>query len=225
MQTHWLHKNNSGKCILFMSGWGCDYHPFSGLEAAEYDVLMCYDYRDLMPPVELKALHTEYSEIHLVSWSLGVWVSNRILHQWKDLFGERIAINGTLKPISSSEGIPPAIFQGTIDQLNEKGRQKFFMRMCGDRSNFQNFQENTPQRALEEQKEELIQLQKAILNHEMDWNLFEKCLIGTEDRIFPANNMEAAWKDYVISKKEDWPHYCFNQWKSWDDLISYFQKI
>jgi len=219
MRTKWIHKDNKEKCILFMNGWGCDENPIKILNTNEYDILTCYDYRDILLPKEVNCLFENYIEVHLVAWSLGVYISNMILNQCKDLFASKIAINGTLSPIDNLKGIPPSVFQGTIDGLNDRNLEKFWMRMCGGRSAFNQFKTNKPQRELDEQKKELITLQNIIQNHFIDWNVFDSVLIGSNDMIFTPDNQKNAWSDSLKIKERDYAHFCFDRWKSWDELI------
>ncbi|RXQ95801.1 DUF452 family protein [Ancylomarina salipaludis] len=219
MEFRYLHKNNSPKLILFMSGWGCDELPFLKIEANEYDVLMCYDYRDLSQIQKLKEEIQSYQECHLIAWSLGVFISSLLFKDDKELFKSRLAINGSLSPIDEEQGIPPAIFQGTIDGLNEKGRDKFFMRMCGGRSGYADFSEQLPKRQLGDQKEELICLQNMILNQPITWDIFDKVLLSSRDMIFPFKNLEKAWETKSQKLIFDLPHFCFAAWNSWDEIL------
>jgi len=202
-----------------MSGWGCDERPFLKIQSDDYDVLMCYDYRDLsnIPYLieELKA----YQECHLIAWSLGVFVSSILFKDYTNLYTSKLAINGSLSPIDDEQGIPPAIFQGTINGLNEKGRDKFFMRMCGGRTGFATFAEHQPLRLVEDQKEELICLQNMILKQPITWDIFDKVLLSSRDMIFPFKNMEQAWENKSEKQVIDLPHFCFDHWTNWDEIL------
>ncbi|MGZ2369313.1 DUF452 family protein [Ancylomarina sp. YFZ004] len=219
MEIKYLHKNKSPKLILFMSGWGCDEIPFQNILSDDYDVLMCYDYRDLSQINELKEELNAYQECYLIAWSLGVFVSSLLFKDDKNLFQTCLAINGNLSPIDDEKGIPPSIFQGTIDGLNEKGRDKFFMRMCGGRSGYASFIEHQPQRSVEDQKEELICLQNMILREVITWDIFDKVLLSSRDMIFPFKNLEKAWEDKSQKLIIDLPHFCFTAWNSWDEIL------
>jgi len=202
-----------------MSGWGCDETPFQKIQSDECDVLMCYDYRDLSQIHKLKEELKTYQECHLIAWSLGVFISSQLFKEDKDLFKNRLAINGSLSPIDDEKGIPPAIFQGTIDGLNEKGRDKFFMRMCGGRSGYALFMEHQPQRTVEDQKEELICLQNMILREPIACDIFDKVVLSSRDMIFPFKNLEQAWKGKSNTKTLDLPHFCFYNWNKWDEIL------
>lgn len=223
MKIECLHQKSKEKCILFMNGWGCDINPFLPLESLEYDVYLCYDYRDILPPKQIGRLFESYHEVHLVAWSLGVYISNLIFQEWSELFASKIAINGSLKPIDELEGIPPVIFQGTIDGLNEKNLEKFWIRMCDGRATFNVFQKNLPVRNLSDQKEELITLQEIINKHVTNLNLFDYVLISTKDRIFPFENLKNAWRDQKILTTIEDAHFCFYRWNSWDKLMNEFR--
>ena len=219
MRLKYLHKNNSPKLILFLSGWGCDEIPFSSIDSKDYDVLMCYDYRDLSNATDILDELKHYQEQHLIAWSLGVYVSSILFKDQTKLFVSRIAINGSLTPISEEQGIPPAIFQGTINGLNERGRDKFFMRMCGGRSGYANFSKHQAQRTLEDQKEELICLQNMILDRSITWDIFDKVLLSSRDMIFPFKNLEKAWESKSQKVILDLPHFCFYNWTKWDEIL------
>lgn len=218
MKLKYLHKSNKSKLILFMSGWGCDEMPFTRIDSKEFDVLMCYDYRDISNGTEIDEAIKPYQEIHLISWSLGVFTSS-LLFKDRDRFTSCLAINGSLSPINDEQGIPPAIFQGTIDGLNERGRDKFFMRMCGGRSGYTSFAEHQPQRTVEDQKEELICLQNMILDKNITWDIFDKVLLSSRDMIFPFKNLEKAWEEKSQKLILDLPHFCFSEWQTWDEIL------
>lgn len=219
MKTKWLHKTSKKKCILFFNGWSCDEKPLQHLTTKEYDVLSCYDYRDILLPKEANRLFENYDKVYLIAWSLGVYVSNLLLRTRKSLFADAIAINGTINPIDNLKGIPPAIFQATIDGLNLKSLEKFWMRMCGGKSAFTHFKSNVPTREFDDQLLELKELQKLIQNHFVDWNIYNKALIGKQDLIFSADNQKLSWKESIDIVEREYPHYCFDKWNSWDEII------
>lgn len=219
MKTKWLHNHSKEKCILFFNGWSCDEASFSHLFSDEYDVFMCYDYRDILLPKDVKRLFENYESVYLVSWSLGIYIANLLLKERKNLFKDSIAINGTIEPIDNIKGIPPAVFQGTISSLNEKNREKFWMRMCGGKTAYHHFKANLPKRELSDQLEELIELQSVIQNHFTNWSIYNKALIGKQDLIFSPDNQRNAWGQNIESIERDYPHYCFDKWNSWDEII------
>ena len=129
MKQHFIIKNNQKHLLLFFAGWGMDETPFLQIHPTNKDWLICYDYRSL----EFDAIILqEYSEITLIAWSMGVWAASQIMKQYPSLtLSQSIAINGTPYPIHETKGITPAIFEGTLQGLNEQSLQKFQRRMCG----------------------------------------------------------------------------------------------
>ena len=86
------------------------------------------DYRNLTFDADLSA----YQSVTLVAWSLGVWVAEQLFADESSVHWERkIAINGTGYPVHDTEGIPEAIFRGTLENLTPDGIRRFNRRMCG----------------------------------------------------------------------------------------------
>ena len=128
MEKVWINRQNAPELLLFFNGWGMDEKPFKHLETSkDLDVLMVYDYTNLDNAHDLCNDFADYKSVHLVAWSLGVFVAAKVLAGIK--FASTKAINGTLMPIDENEGIAPIIFQGTIDSWGEVARIKFNRRM------------------------------------------------------------------------------------------------
>ena len=142
MKQHFIIKNNQKHLLLFFAGWGMDETPFLQIRPTNKDWLICYDYRSL----EFDAIILqEYSEITLIAWSMGVWAASQIMKQYPSLpLSQSIAINGTPYPIHETKGITPAIFEGTLQGLNEQSLQKFQRRMCGSTAGYKTFQTVAP---------------------------------------------------------------------------------
>ena len=214
MKKIWISKENSPELILFFNGWGMDEKPFGHLVVPDgLDVLMIYDYTKLEP---LNADIENYSKVHLVAWSLGVYAAAEVL---RDIdFASATAINGTLKPIDAAEGIAPAIFQGTIDSWSEIAALKFNRRMCGKYN--KEFKACTPERSIDDQKNELIALSERIQNNPGPDNIFQQAVIGVGDRIFLREAQEKYWHDARTHLRIiDEPHYFFPALKSWKEML------
>ena len=214
MKKLWVNKQNATELLLFFNGWGMDEKPFKHLAVDnKLDVLMIYDYTILEDIEELN----DYKTVHLVAWSLGVFVAAKVLAGKK--FASTIAINGTLKPIDEDEGIAPSIFQGTIDSWSDVARMKFNRRMCGIEHGKQ-FKSNAPERSIESQKAELIALQEQITNSPVPENIFQQAIISLSDKIFTRHNQEAHWQNARIPLTIiDEPHYFFPELKSWKEML------
>jgi biotin synthesis protein BioG len=225
MKHYWLHKNNHNRLILFFCGWANDPHPFLKLKDDACDVLMFYDYRNFETDLDIKAIVAGYEETHVLAWSIGVFVANTLLQNIPLI--SATAVNGTLKAIDDHFGIPPAIFEGTIQNFSERNRDKFFRRMCVNPEAIAYFSENKPQRELQEQLEELQTLQNEVMNAKPQHNIFDSAIIGRQDSVFPPQNMIHFWTE-TIGKENliilDAPHFLFNQYKRLSDLCQFTLK-
>lgn len=197
MKQHFISKNNQKHLLLFFAGWGMDETPFLPIHPIGCDWMICYDYRSMAfdtNPIQ------EYTNITLIGWSMGVWVASQIMKQYPRLsISQSVAINGTLYPIHETKGISPAIFEGTLQGLNEQTLQKFQRRMCNSAADYQAFQTILPQRPVGELKEELAAIQKQYLSLPPSDFTWQKAIIGKNDRIFSPDNQWLAWRNKVDS--------------------------
>jgi len=213
MQFNWLNQQNNSTLILFFNGWGMDTSAISSLSYDGFDLLEINDYstRSSLPVLP------EYDQTILVAWSLGLIATAQCGIE-ADL---AIAINGTLRPIDETFGIPPAIFQGTIDNWHERGRNKFNRRMCGDRETLAHFNCNPPSRSTEAQQQELIAIRDTVQTQPEPVNIFDVAIISSGDRIIPPTAQNAYWTEQKTATIElNAPHYLFNRWNSWKELVA-----
>lgn len=193
------------EALLFFAGWGMDETPFMHNLPPNKDLIICYDYRSL--DFDSTLLST-YEGIYVVAWSMGVWAASQVLPDSNLPLKQSIAINGTPFPIDDMRGIPPAIFEGTLNNLNEATLQKFRRRMCGSGSAFQAFLEIAPQRPVEELKEELVAIGRQYSELPPSTFVWNKAIIGESDHIFPPKNQEQAWQKYCNEiQRYDGAHY------------------
>lgn len=207
---HELHSSGHKHLTVFFAGWGMDSRIFKDIMPHDRDMLFCYDYSDLMPDM---SLFDGYDTITLTGWSMGVWAACRVMPRHKDKIIRATAINGTGMPVDDCMGIPQAIFSGTLSGLSEKSLDKFRLRMCGNRQNYMSFMENAPLRDLQDLTMELASTGKGALEHPMlpaeASKLWTCAIVCSEDRIFPAANQLAYWKQAAVSTIEiKGPHYC-----------------
>ena len=208
------------RLILVFSGWAASPQLFQHLTAESLtNIWICYDYRELLFNESLE----RFDEIHLVAWSLGVWVAAYLM---QDIIpaktnGKRwttTAINGTESPIDDEKGIPEAIFRGTLEHLDEKGLSKFIRRMC-DSKELSAIYQQLPPRPLSELQEELqtlydtIQKQGAI--ESFTWS---NIWLSRKDRIFPISNLRHYWQGHPCIRETDTSHIPFFQWDKWETL-------
>lgn len=189
MKQLFLQRAGQGKLLLFFHGWSMDETVLAPAGfPADYDILCCYDYRELSVPEGLEG----YQERILVAWSLGVWAAAQCR---LPRFDRAIAVNGTLRPVSAEYGIDPAIFSGTAaNWLDPAARRAFYRRTGGAE----------PAREPEEQRGELLELERQITSTPVPEDCYDLALTGLRDRIFPAARQQAFWGDKA--RATDWPH-------------------
>ena len=204
MKQIFIHQKNSPRLILFFAGWGMDTNPFRTIDTVGSDLLVCCDYRTLEVD---NSLWSGYDEVVVVAWSMGVWAATHVLAQTTLPIVQSIAINGTPYPIDDQRGISRAVFEGTIQGLNEESLRKFQRRMCGSSSAYQRFLSVAPQRSASELKEELIAIEQAYTTLPETTFCWNKALVGTSDRIFWAENQLSAWSGEIEVIQVEAPHY------------------
>ena len=204
----------SRNLIVYFAGWGTPPSVVQHLSIPPaYDLLLCYDYRDF----SLEFDFSRYENVRLVAWSMGVWVADRVMGQ-VPLFSAT-AINGTGLPMDDDYGIPCAVFQGTLDTLDEINQGKFERRMCGDKQLLQQYQSLEGRRSIEEIHAELTALYDALsAEHQHTGLPWTKAIIGTQDRIFPAQNQRNYWHERCEVSEMVVGHYLFPLLQTWEQL-------
>lgn len=190
MKQFFIKKQAHTTLTLFFAGWAMDKHPFADYTPADSDLLMCYDYRSLEFDF---ALLQPYESIRLVAWSMGVWAASVTLANAHLPIVRSIAINGTPTPVNDTRGIPPSIFAGTLNGLNEATLRKFFRRMCGSGEALNRFLEKRPQRPVEELKEELFLIARQAETLPVSPLAWTDAVVGSDDLIFTVTNQQQAW--------------------------------
>lgn len=209
----------SSSLILCLAGWSTSPELFHHLEVPEQtDLWIAYDYRKLT----FEETFDSYKEVHLIAWSLGVWVAT---HLWagKRSFTTATAINGTPFPIHDTLGIPTTIFEGTLNHISEEGMRRFNRRMCGDKETLNRYSE-LPLRPLEEIKEELEFLYNHILPEKIGLSdpqistFWDRAILSTEDKIFPITHLRNYWQGRCPIQEIKAPHLPFYHYQSWNEL-------
>lgn len=220
MRLTWLVREQRDHLLLFFAGWGMDERPFAALTATTHDVAVLYDYTEEGLPVSSGDLVGGYAAVDLIAWSLGVPVACRVCAPWADRLRQRIAVNGSPWPIDARYGIAPEIFDGTQASLARGGLTRFRRRMCGGRTGLKRFDARAPARPLESLVDELAALKARCEGDVPGRNLFTCAWVGKGDRIIPAANQLRAWRRCgVPCTVVDAPHFMFDRWSAWEDLL------
>ncbi|MDK9707681.1 MAG: DUF452 family protein [Desulforhopalus sp.] len=220
MQTEWLHQGIGSELIIFCNGWGMDGTPFQPLASSAYDVYMLYDYRELAPPEPLLPIIEGYKRVYLISWSMGVWVGQKLFADMAGLFSRIIAINGTLCPINDKLGIPGKIFHETLSGFNETTRMKFYRRMCREKTNLKMFLTRQPQRSHLDQRAELACLESTVDCLSPDQSIYREIIVAEYDWVVPSENQRQFWFGKQVTEIAGF-HFLFYLWQSWDHLLTF----
>lgn len=192
MKQIYLINKHHPRLLLFFTGWAADETPFRPYRPQGMDYIICYDYRTL--DFNATPLYN-YTEVHVVGWSMGVWAASHVLPAAGLNLVSCTALNGTPYPIDERRGIPPDIYQGTFDGLTGASIHKFLRRMCADSTAFRQFLERTPRRPLDEIRDELAciaRLDTALPAPSLTWI---EAVVGRNDRIIPPVNQLNAWHE------------------------------
>ena len=224
MKGSWLHRTAKDQLIVFCNGWGMDGTPFQPLASSDYDVYMLYDYLDLIPPQPLEDIMHGYRQILLISWSMGVWVAQKLFSDSAGLFHRTIAINGTLCPVDDNLGIPQKIFTETLTGFNETTRMKFYRRMCREKTNLKMFLARQPRRSPVEQRNELAALQRKVDCISVEQSIYQEIIIAEYDWVVPSTNQRQFWRGKQTTEIAGF-HFLFYLWQSWDHLLLFADSV
>ena len=191
MQHETIIQAGQPRLLLFFAGWASDTTPFRDYRPARRDYIICYDYRTLENDILPK---NTYKEVDIVGWSMGVWAASHVAPALQIPIRQSIALNGTPFPIDAERGIPPTIWQGTLDNLSPLSLHKFTQRMCADTEAFHRFLRVTPHRPIDELAEEMRAVGR--MQHTLPAPAFrwQEAVIGSRDRIIPPDNQTRAWQ-------------------------------
>lgn len=202
MKYKWLNKTNTNKLIIFFNGWGMDEKIVSHLDCGDYNVVVLYDYNDLNLDLDF----SNYSEKHLIAWSMGVMVSTILNIDCKS----STAICGTPFAIDDNNGIPERIYNLTIRGFSEASSQKFMERMFIEKPEITTFSNRT----FESKLSELKKMLEYAPNKDFE---FTRAIVASDDKIIPTKNQINYWKDEaeIITSG----HCPFMLYSSWTELL------
>ncbi len=189
MQSRWVVKEGNTRVIAAVLGWAADWRVLRSFRPPGYDIWAVYDYRELaLPAVDLSG----YKEVVLIGWSFGVWAAERI---WADGQMPRpnraIALCGSPLPCDARYGIDPRRLGVTIRGLKVRGVGEFMERAYG--TYYTDLQDYLPPYPDAECVAELENLARAAAQPYAPAIEWDRAVIGADDVIFPAENLEAFW--------------------------------
>lgn len=215
MRYYWLNKNDNKKLIVFFCGWSFDEQPFRRLACADFDVLMFYDYKNHVLPIDIP----KYEEYYLVTWSMGVYIAY-ILRQKLPDFKLKFAIDGTPFPIDDKLGIPVRSFDLTLKHVDTGLQGKFQRNLFINDEDYEKYLQNPVERKIPEQSEELTLLNEYLSKAEISYEKFyDYAIISSADKIVPTRNQLNCWKDRANVIMLDSGHFPFYSFDGWDDIL------
>lgn len=188
MRHQFINQEGNSRLILIFAGWGSDPVLYEDIQRRGWDTLVVWDYRDPTFPFELL---NDYTTVYVYAWSMGVWAAEPVLSRISPTAA--FAVNGTASPRSDAEGIPKAVYDGTLETLSERNLLKFRLRMAGDRERAAQLEELLPHSDIEELREELDVIRRTGA-HSEESTLWTRAYIGRGDRIFPPSAQNVHWK-------------------------------
>ena len=196
------HNPGNRSLILIFAGWSTGPELYQDAGMNGWDVAVVYDYSDTSLDVSFL---DSYPTVWLFAWSLGVRMASVSLPPQK--ITAAFAINGTLNPVDNSLGIPEAIYNGTASALDGRNLAKFRRRMSPDADTFRRlFDREFSQSEIEDLRSQLYLIRDLALSaNKLPW---QRAFISVNDRIFPPDNMMAAWqKEKVDTVPLEGAHY------------------
>ncbi len=192
MKSKYINREiTNSRLILIYAGWGMDSRPFRDLHFDGYDIMVIWDYCDLTfnwAPL------LRYDEICLIAWSVGVFAASLSIHEIEPRITKHIAVCGTLDPINDRRGIPTATFHGALNALNPQSLGNFYRRMCDSAERYENFRKQRPKRTVTEIIDESNAIETLTIFHTPQVENWDLAIVGRNDRIFPAANQLASWR-------------------------------
>ncbi len=190
MKISYIAKEGRSRLILIFAGWSTDETAFVDVASECYDIAVISDYSEL----ELPQIDASYAEVVVIAWSLGVWAASKVLPASGIPVTLALAVNGTLDPVSDTNGIPVEIFRATAASLSERSLQKFRRRMGAP---------ELPRgpRSIEALAGELnfVDASGPSSPEVFRW---DRAVISADDAIFPSVNQHRAWQEAGVEISE-----------------------
>jgi len=209
LKAKFLKRPGRKKLLVFFLGWGMDETPFLELIPREWDILFLYDFSTWSP----FAIPEGYAEIKVLAWSFGVTAALSL----KDLNFPLLCVAGTGAFYHSRLGIPPRIFDATLEAL-KKAPQKtlfsFYRNMFSEQKDLVRFLKRRPQRPFSSLVEEL----EALKERNFPPNARASVVITLHDRIISARNQKRFWAERARLSEVPLGHFPFYQFRDLEDF-------
>jgi len=172
----YLKDNNSGKLLIFFTGWGCDESEFGHIKS-DSDVLILYDYLNL----DFNFDFSKYKEVNLIAFSAGTFVAS--LFDFDFEINKNIAISGNPYLFDEKLGLSEKI-QNVLRNITEENAEEFAKNyLVKTEEEFRNFHPSN--RTLESCRAEFDTLKRLYDdNKNKIRDIYNYALFGSDDIIF-----------------------------------------
>ena len=210
--------------VVLFGGWATDENAFVPLCNDEFDFILFYNYSadEALVLPEMKT----YDSIILIAWSLGVWAAEYLTPKTGIIPTTAIAVSGTPVPADDRYGIPLRVFEGTLNNITEESKEKFYLRTFGDKTTLMHNRSRLPARSLKSLHDELRWMYNRIMEQKEPGFKWNYAVISENDRIFPAENLNSYWarESETVHIRLPLPHYSFHKWQSFSEFIDFVLK-
>lgn len=203
MHKKYVSKTGASRLILIYADWATDWHLFAGLVHDGYDIVVISNYSDLS--FKWKPFF-EYDEIVLIGWGFGVFIASITAHEIMPRVTLRIAVNGTLDPVSDIRGMHQTLFNKLCNSLTPSMLWQYWRRMTTNSDQYANLLDSRPTRTLSSLVDELHEIDAQLVFHAppiTDWDI---AIVGRYDVIFPPENQRMAWAELCTVVSDDCGH-------------------
>lgn len=201
------------KLLIFFCGFYTDKNCFVDFDNGQSDILFVYDYSSIDCDIFDDFDFTPYSEINLLAYSYGVWVTG-ILGIKKCLppINKSLAVCGTFKPIDEIYGINEKIYNIMLNSFCANTIEVFEGKM------FQGTEIKKSQRNIENLREELANIKK--LNGLESYFDFDTVILSKKDRILPFSSQENQWAVHTHKVILDTGHFPFYEFNDFEEMLN-----
>lgn len=189
MKTAWIRKSGARRVVVFFCGFACDADFLRESDLPDgCDAVSVYDYASLDFDLDVSG----YPEIGVAAWSFGVWAADLVSEKLSRA-DARAAVCGSPYPVDAERGIPPKIFEATLNSFDERAKEKFYRRVCGGALGADGLR-RLSKRGARELRAELESLGRGFSEMRAPKPRWTLSIAAKSDRIFPAENLARAWK-------------------------------
>ncbi|MCL9823304.1 pimeloyl-ACP methyl esterase BioG family protein [Helicobacter colisuis] len=204
--------NNNKNILLLFGGFASHFSHFQSFIPSNYDWILLSHYQHLnFSALENLLLPLRSKNLHLLGFSMGVWVAHLFLNRDSIAFDfkSKTAVNGTEYGIHETYGIHPKLFVLTQKKFNlESFKQNLFGIHYPPPKDFLFLEESL----LKDELKFFLDYQYHIENS----SKWDRIIISSNDLIFPTQAQKNFWSHQAYKQQIleiNAPHFAFFDWK------------